>query len=59
VSQAGSFQNAAALESKLRDIPLVRPQEVDRAQTLVAHVQYPPAEMMKSISNLLALHMKP
>ena len=57
VSQAGQFENTAALESKLQDIPLVRPQQVDRAQALVADVMYPPEAMLNGISILLAMHL--
>jgi hypothetical protein len=58
VSTTDSFRMSADLESKLHQIPLVRPEVVARAKTLAADVQYPPDEMLTSISTLLALHMK-
>jgi hypothetical protein len=57
VAPAGSFENTAALESKLQDISLVRPQQVDRAKALVADVMYPPDTLMNGISVLLAIHL--
>jgi hypothetical protein len=54
----GSLATSAALEQKLRDLPLVRPEKVERARALVADVKYPPEEMLISISHLLALKMK-
>jgi hypothetical protein len=51
------FEMTAALESKLNEIPLVRPEVVSRAKTLVADVQYPPNEVLNSLSTLLALHI--
>jgi hypothetical protein len=51
-----SLDKAGALEQQLREIPLVRPEKVERARALVADVQYPPEEMLDRIASLLALH---
>lgn len=52
------FKRAAALEDSLREIPLVRPEKVAHARSLVADVKYPPEETLDRIANLLALHIK-
>ncbi len=51
------FERAAALEKSLKDIPLVRPEKVEQARSLVADVKYPPEETLDRLANLLALHM--
>lgn len=52
------LSSAQALEQSVRNLPLVRPEQVARARELVADVQYPPTEMLERISSLLALHLK-
>lgn len=52
-----SFERAASLEKSLKEIPLVRPEKVERARSLVMDVKYPPEETLNRIANLLALHM--
>ncbi len=57
VPAEASFERAAVLESSLKEIPLVRPEKVEHARSLVADVKYPPEETLDRIANLLALHM--
>lgn len=52
------FAAAQGLDRSVRELPLVRPEQVERARSLVADVKYPPQEMLNRIANLLALHMK-
>jgi hypothetical protein len=54
---APPFQMTAALESKLQAIPLVRPEVVQRAVTLLGDVKYPPDEVLQGISVLLAINL--
>ena len=37
----------------------VRLEKLARAQQLVADPQYPPADVLKSVANLLAKHLRP
>jgi hypothetical protein len=53
-----AFQNTVDLENKLRNIPLVRPERVERAKGLVTNVQYPPDEILVGLANLLAMHLE-
>ena len=52
-----AFDAAQSLERSVKDLPLVRPEEVARARALVADVKYPPDEMMSRIASLLAMHI--
>lgn len=52
------FKNTHALESKLKDVPLVRPEKLHRAKSLVSDLKYPPDEMLVGIANLLAMSIK-
>ncbi len=52
------FEAAQSLERSVKDLPAVRPEQVERARTLIADVKYPPQEMLDRIANLLALHLK-
>jgi hypothetical protein len=52
---AASFQQSAALEQRLNQLPDVRAEEVERGQKLVSLTQYPPIEMMDKIARLLAV----
>ena len=56
VDGTASFENTRALEQKLKDMPLLRPDKVERGRELVANVQYPPTELVDRISSLLAIH---
>jgi hypothetical protein len=56
--ESAPFEQAQSLERSVKNLPLVRPEEVERARALVADVQYPPNEMLDRIANLLALHMQ-
>lgn len=51
-----AFQ-AEALERQLKDLPSVRPEVVEQARTLVADLQYPPDQVLKSLATLLALKL--
>lgn len=54
-ASVGSAQN---LEKSVKDLPLVRPEQVARARALVEDAKYPPEKMLNSIANLLALHLR-
>ena len=55
---AAPFQNSKALEDKLKDIPLVRPEKLHAAKALVSDLKYPPDETLVGIANLLAMNIK-
>ena len=57
-SEPASFEQTRALEQKLSTLSASRPEQVERARSLIADVQYPPNEMMNRIASLLALHLK-
>jgi hypothetical protein len=44
------------LEARFTDAPDIRPDVVARARALVADPQYPPAETIRKIANLLAIN---
>lgn len=52
-----AFENARALTTALLETPAVRAEVVRRATELVGDVNYPPAETIRMISNLLAIQM--
>ena len=56
-TEPATFDAAQSLERSVKDLPLVRPEEVVRARALVADVKYPPDEMMSRIASLLAMHI--
>ena len=60
VSQANNalFDGAAKLEMGLKETPAVRPDVVARARELISDPSYPPQEMVRKISLLLAMHME-
>lgn len=51
------FQKTEALEDKLKEIPVVRPEQVERARSLVSDLKYPPDEMLNGIAHLLAMQI--
>lgn len=57
-SEPASFEQTQALEQKLARTPDTRPEEVERARSLISDVQYPPEEMMNRLASLLAMHIK-
>ena len=57
-SETAPFEQAQSLERSVKNLPLVRPEQVERARALVADVQYPPMETLDRIASLLALHMQ-
>ncbi|GDY21326.1 hypothetical protein LBMAG56_26720 [Verrucomicrobiota bacterium] len=52
-----SFPNATALNQALAQTPDIRADKVARAKELVKQSDYPPAEMVKKIGELLAGHL--
>lgn len=52
------FDGAAALETGLKETPAVRPEVVARARELISDPSYPPQEMVRKISLLLAMHLE-
>jgi hypothetical protein len=50
----GSFRGAEALNQALAAEEPVRASEVQRGRELMANVQYPPTEMIRRLSRLLA-----
>ena len=48
------FAGAEALNSALESAPEVRSEEVARGEAVASSVQYPPVEMIRRISRLLA-----
>jgi hypothetical protein len=52
--QAEPLPNATGLEKQLNAIPLVRPEQVNRAKALVANEKYPPDDVLDRIAILLA-----
>ena len=55
---AASVSSSEALKQSVKDIPLVRPEQVERGRALTADVKYPPTEVLDRIADLLALHLK-
>jgi hypothetical protein len=45
------------LAQSLHNTPEVRPQAVERAQTLMTQAAYPPTEVIQRIANVLARHL--
>jgi hypothetical protein len=46
-----------SLQSKLNDLPLVRPEKVAQATALVSSADYPPGYIVDKIAALLALNI--
>ena len=53
-----TLARSQALESILNETPVVRPEQVARARTLVANVKYPPDDLLNGIAHLLAVKLK-
>jgi hypothetical protein len=53
-----SFDSSTALNRALSQTPDVRPDAVARARQLIADVNYPPAEAIRKISDLLAMKIQ-
>jgi hypothetical protein len=49
---------AQALAKSLDQVPLSRNDKVAQTRVLLENVQYPPEELLNSIANLLAFHLK-
>jgi hypothetical protein len=58
MAEAVPFEGIWALEEKLRALPDIRPEKVAEARDQIADVAYPPDEMLESIANLLAIHLR-
>lgn len=54
-----AFENSRALTAALHKTPESREDVVRRATELVGDVNYPPADMIRRISHLLAIEMQP
>jgi hypothetical protein len=52
-----SFAEVKSLEARLRELPMVRREKVERALSLASDVKYPPDEVLVGIANLLAMHL--
>jgi hypothetical protein len=52
-----ALENAGALERKLNDIPLVRPDKIEAARAHTSDLKFPPDELLNGIANLLAMHI--
>ncbi|HLP75564.1 MAG TPA: hypothetical protein VK327_01490 [Candidatus Paceibacterota bacterium] len=48
---------AADLERMIKQLPMVRPEKVEQAKAMVADVKYPPEQVLRSLSTLLALKL--
>jgi hypothetical protein len=57
-AQPAASPSASSLESKLNDLPLIRPEKVAAASALVSDENYPPGYIVDRIAALLALHLK-
>ena len=57
-AKAADSPPSASLQSKLNDLPLVRPDKVAQASALVSDANYPPGYIVDRIAALLALHIK-
>ncbi|HEU5125181.1 MAG TPA: hypothetical protein VFW05_14095 [Verrucomicrobiae bacterium] len=53
-----AFKKIDALEAQLKALPQIRPEKVEEARALIANVQYPPEQVLKSLATLLALELK-
>jgi hypothetical protein len=56
-SSPESVPQSASLQSKLNDLPLIRPEKVASASALVSDSNYPPGYIVDRIAALLALHI--
>jgi hypothetical protein len=57
-SSQESLPAATALQNQLNDLPVVRQEMVDRANSLASATSYPPVELLNRIATLLAVHLK-
>lgn len=53
------LDESRALEARFEAAPDIRPEVVERARGLVADPQYPPAETIRKIAQLLAINVEP
>ena len=56
-SDSASFASSASLKDQLIQIPTIRPEQVERAQSLVGKGKYPPDDILDRIAVLLAVHL--
>lgn len=54
LSDRVSLTNSSALEQALANSPASRPEMVERAKSLIADPNYPPAEVLSAVSRLFA-----
>lgn len=57
-SEQTTFTDQRPLQSKLKDIPIVRPDQVEKARELASEGHYPPDWILERIATLLALNLK-
>ncbi|HAM70665.1 MAG TPA: hypothetical protein DCM86_03370 [Verrucomicrobiales bacterium] len=57
--EAAQFTSSASLNAALSQAPDTRPEEVARARRLVETRSYPPPELIRRISHLLADQLPP
>ena len=55
-SDSVSFASSASLKNQLNQIPSVRPEKVEQAQSLINSGKYPPDDVLDRIAILLAIH---
>lgn len=58
VEEDASFENTAALEAQLRELPDVRSEKLEQARALLSNVQYPPEQVLNSLAALLAMKIR-
>ena len=57
-SATSGFENSRALESRLQELPDVRPEKVDLGRRSVGDPAYPPPETLRRIAALLAMEVE-
>jgi len=55
---SAALDKTSALKTALDNIPLVRPEKVDAARALLSDTNFPPDEVLKAISTLIAQKME-
>ena len=52
-----NFAGSTALNSAIENLPVSRPDAVARARDLIADPSYPPTDVVRQVSNLLARNL--
>ncbi|HOW64083.1 MAG TPA: hypothetical protein P5186_12390 [Candidatus Paceibacterota bacterium] len=58
-SDQAAFDQSQALENQFNNTPDVRADLVERAVSLIGRVDYPPPQVIRRLSNLLAMSIDP